>query len=778
MITLAPPPPATALDAEALVRAVCLRVAPLWGLRDLVAVNPYLGHADAGLLAAEDAMQRSQHAAVLPSWEPLRRAWQAGKFALDDVAAARSEVGASAPPSERIVALLSADHLAPEPARCLSIAGALADRDGCDWVRVVVDDLGRFMAARADTGVARWTFPDAGGLWATWRCWMRHDRSFAAHGLPGVPAWIAALPDDAVEARRILLARVGLDSPAAEQYLGRLLGEIPGWAGWLRQEARTRDPDGTGELPELLTMRLALDLALHDLHPNSKARPLIPAARSTEVMDDRLARLTAVTAWERAVRHDLVRGFRPVPTAAVERAAVQAVFCIDVRSEGLRRHLESADPGIATFGFAGFFAMPLAVQGGEARAQCPVLLQPGFSVRLAQRTATPLGRLLGSFRRSAVGGFAYMETLGLGSALGLLRGSLGGDRPLASEDETAVLDDAQITPDQRLALLRGMLVNLGLARPYARLVLICGHDSSTANNAQGAALACGACGGHSGAINARLAARLYNDPALRLRLGADAPPQDSVAVAALHDTATDGVRILDQQSLPASHSDDLDRLRRALARAGDGQRARRAAGLQGISASASDGQRLAELEARSRDWAELRPEWGLAGTTAFIAAPRALTVGRDLGGRCFLHSYDESRDPDGAVLTLILTAPVVVASWINLQYWASTIDPERLGSGSKAIHSIAAGIGVIAGQSGDLGVGLALQSVHDGERPRHDPIRLQVFVATSPARMERVIAGHAHLADLVENGWIVLHAVEATSAACQRRLPGATWVAV
>ena len=95
MITLAPPLPATALDAEALVRAVCLRVAPLWGLRDLVAVNPYLGHADAGLLAAEDAMQRSQHAAVLPSWEPLRRAWQAGKFALDDVAAARSEVGAS-----------------------------------------------------------------------------------------------------------------------------------------------------------------------------------------------------------------------------------------------------------------------------------------------------------------------------------------------------------------------------------------------------------------------------------------------------------------------------------------------------------------------------------------------------------------------------------------------------------------------------------------------------------------------------------------------------------
>ena len=79
---------------------------------------------------------------------------------------------------------------------------------------------------------------------------------------------------------------------------------------------------------------------------------------------------------------------------------------------------------------------------------------------------------------------------------------------------------------------------------------------------------------------------------------------------------------------------------------------------------------------------------------AFIAAPRAATAGADLGGRAFLHSYDWQADEGFATLELIMTAPVVVASWISLQYYGSTVAPTLFGGGNKLLHNVVGGIGV------------------------------------------------------------------------------------
>ena len=113
-------------------------------------------------------------------------------------------------------------------------------------------------------------------------------------------------------------------------------------------------------------------------------------------------------------RGRLVGQFSQTPTLAAEAEAAQrqVVFCIDVRSEPFRRHLEAADASIDTEGFAGFFAMPIAVDDGEReQGQCPVLLQPSHAVQCSgghQHGGS--AEVLGSFRRSAMGGFAFMET--------------------------------------------------------------------------------------------------------------------------------------------------------------------------------------------------------------------------------------------------------------------------------------------------------------------------------------------------------------------------------
>ena len=154
---------------------------------------------------------------------------------------------------------------------------------------------------------------------------------------------------------------------------------------------------------------------------------------------------------------------------------------------------------------------------------------------------------------------------------------------------------------------------------------------------------------------------------------------------------------------------------------------------------------------RGTDIAQVRPEWALANNAALIAAPRSRTAGLKLDGRTFLHEYDPAADPESAVLTIILAAPVVVASWINLQYYGSRLNPEALAAGDKTIHQVVAGIGVIEGNAGDLRNGLPLQSIHDGEKFVHEPRRLTVVVESEPHRIDAVLKAHPHVRDLFDH---------------------------
>ena len=230
----------------------------------------------------------------------------------------------------------------------------------------------------------------------------------------------------------------------------------------------------------------------------------------------------------------------------------------------------------------------------------------------------------------------------------------------------------------------------------------------------------------------------------------------------MHNTTTDELTLYDIDLMPASHAADLQQLKTMLALAGQKARAERAPTL-GLAHLERDAVQLeASIKSRANDWAQVRPEWGLANNAAFIVAPRTRSQHLNLAGRAFLHDYDHKEDSTLGVLELIMTAPMVVTNWINMQYYASVVDNVKYGSGNKVLHNVVGGrLGVFEGNGGDLRIGLPMQSLHDGSKWQHTPLRLSVFIEAPKAAIDSIIAKHAVVRQLVHNQWLHLFQIEA-----------------
>jgi len=313
--------------------------------------------------------------------------------------------------------------------------------------------------------------------------------------------------------------------------------------------------------------------------------------------------------------------------------------------------------------------------------------------------------------------------------------------------------------DEKALVAETALRTMGLTHGFAPVVVFCGHGATTTANPHAASLNCGACGGNRGGPNARTLAAILNDSEVRAELMGRGIiiPGPTWFAAAEHDTTLDTVQLLDRHLAPPEAAARLAVLEAQLEVSGSQNADERLLRLPDTGRRRSG---RAEASRRAGDWAQTRPEWGLARNAAFIVAPRVLTRGLDLDGRAFLHSYDPDGDQDGAALETILTAPMVVAHWINSQYYFSSVDPVVFGAGDKTLHNPVAGLGVLSGGDGDLRVGLPWQSVGVGSDLFHVPVRLLTVVQAPRDRVDAVIARNPVLGELFGGSWVHLVAGE------------------
>ena len=321
---------------------------------------------------------------------------------------------------------------------------------------------------------------------------------------------------------------------------------------------------------------------------------------------------------------------------------------------------------------------------------------------------------------------------------------------------------------------------MGLTQNYGRFVCLCGHGSETENNPYFGALDCGACGGNPGDANARVFAAMANDLEVRTLLKEKglAIPDDTWFLPGKHNTTTDRVIFYDLEEMPQSHREDIRVLCADLEEAGANQALERCHRIPHAPTEMTPKEALAHVEDRSWDWANPRPEWGLSGNAAFLIGRRKMTRGLDLGGRVFLHSYDPIADPQGAILEKIMTAPLVVGEWINTGYYFSAVDPWGYGSGSKVLHNVVGGVGVMLGSQSDLQMGFPLQTVNNGDSHYHEPMRLQAIIEASPSVISTIIQKHAILQQLFHNQWLNLIAVDPNTCTYHRYNLNGSWETV
>jgi len=250
-------------------------------------------------------------------------------------------------------------------------------------------------------------------------------------------------------------------------------------------------------------------------------------------------------------------------------------------------------------------------------------------------------------------------------------------------------------------------------------------------------------------------ANICNESEVRRLLAEDHDitiPDDTWFLAAEHNTTTNHIHLFDEK-VPDEFRQQLEQLKSDL------RTAQNYANFEQFDISESN-QKASRLEAarRASDWAESRPEWGLAGNASFIIAPRNLTANLDLEARSFLHSYDWQKDPDGKKLEAILQGPMVVTQWINNHYYFATVDNEQFGSGTKVTQNVTGKYGVVQGNGGDLKSGLPLESLReDDDLLQHLPLRLSVVIYAPEEKVKSILAANQDtLGKLVENEWIYL----------------------
>jgi uncharacterized protein YbcC (UPF0753/DUF2309 family) len=642
-----------------------------------------------------------------------------------------------------------------------------------DLDRIMAKWLSFFM----DEGLAEWEMPNkTEGFYTAWRKLAIYDTD-----IPKIT--ITAIPETSLE----VLVKVLNDYTEAEfqEICVYHLAALPGWTGYINYRSSSNslwEEVFPINLQDYLGVRLWLA---------QKIKVAIKPEKidSSESYYIQKLQYIWLKAWEKSWQSELEKQLK-IQNINKSRTSdknqipdAQMVFCIDTRSELIRRNIENKG-NYETYGYAGFFGIAMDYENlndGITRKSCPPILNSAYHVSESEKpdkiaelktyqqkndVANFAEYFLKRMKNMLPSAFGYVEGSGFIYGISLIMRTLLPEyfyrlKKSQTAHHEAIYEPhitkicshenaaSTISLQEKAAVVKSAFDLLGL-QEFAPIIVFVGHGSHSANNAFGSSLDCGACAASPGRHNARMLAKIANLPEVQQFLKDNHSieiPATTIFIGAEHNTTTDEIVLFDSE-VSSLQQKAVQQLKISLAKAQQTATQERL----GVVANS-----VALAQKKASDWGETRPEWGLAKNAGFIVGPRDLTKNNNLGGRCFLHSYNWETDSSGKALEAIMQGPMVVTQWINNHYYFSTVDNAVFGGGSKITHNITGKFGVVQGNGGDVKIGLPLQSVMESDDEMyHQPLRLSVIIQAPPGRVNDILSRNEHLKNLLDNEWIYL----------------------
>ena len=458
----------------------------------------------------------------------------------------------------------------------------------------------------------------------------------------------------------------------------------------------------------------------------------------------------------------------------------QAMFCIDDRECSMRRYLEQEDSHCETFGTPGFFGVEFyfkPVDGQHLTKLCPAPINPKFLIKESGvSTKREVDPHFSKHTHSIYGGWLISQTLGFWSAVKLFFNIL---RPTGSPASASSFKhmnkDASLsieagehiqyenglqvgyTLTEMTDRVEGLLRSIGLVKDFAPIVYVVGHGASSVNNPHYAAYDCGACSGRAGSVNSRVICYMANHKGVRdlLEDRGIVIPDTTHFVGAIHDTTRDDIEYFDESALSPELAEMHRKHAMTMRSALDKNAKERSRRFEYVNSSKDLHRLHQEVRNRSVSLFEPRPELNHATNALCIVGRRNLTEHLFLDRRSFLNSYDYQIDPDGTYLKNILRAAAPVCGGINLEYYFSRVDNEKLGAGSKLPHNVMGLFGVANGIDGDLRPGLPSQMIEV-----HDPVRLLIIVEHFPDVVLNTVRASEATWEWFKNEWVNLVVIQ------------------
>lgn len=730
-------------------------VGKTWPLYSFVTANPLSGYEGLPFLEAIMRAGNLSGGSVLPEATVFRNAWDTNQIGKEEIKKLLQEAGKKESPEYYLVEMEACpvvEHLNEDHE---------LDRLTVKWLSLFLDE-----------GMAPWPMPfKEMGFYTAWRKLIVHDGDIKKR-LSG------PIPKTPEEALSVVLEN--FSEKEQIQIFERHLAALPGWTGFIKyrvENGSVWNHEYPVSLLDFLAVRLWMGRCLKTpitmKLPEQKDRSLLAL------------KYLWLEAWEQTWQNRFLKKIKESSAQSNEEKIsgpdAQLVFCLDTRSERLRRLLEKCG-NYETFGSAGAFGLAMNYrhpESGLVNKSSPAMVPSQYLVH--EEPAFDQERNVHEYKKEGkqIGAYKYflkrMKNI-LPSAFGFVEGSgfyygtftlLRIFKPNTAdhlmlrhregyesiyEPHICPIDQKnsleEITTDEKVSLVKGVFDSCGWRR-FASLVVFTGHASHSANNPYASSLDCGACAGNPGKRNARTLARLANSKEVRKvlceRHSIDIP-ENTIFMAAEHITSTDDVQLFDTQ-VPESHHHILQQLKKDLAEVKKSMTKERLN---------EPDNAVAVARIKSNSWSEARPEWGLSEHAGYIIGPRSLTKNETFSD-CFMSSYDWRIDKDGSILKGIMQGPLVVVQWISNHYYFSTVDNEVFGGGSKITHNITGKYGVMQGNGSDLKMGLPLQSLmKTDDKVFHNPIRLSTLIQAPERFITQILVSDEKLKSLLDNGWIHL----------------------